>query len=303
MRPEFLAGAIGTGMNSFMDGYLQAQEITRKKAESDEAAALRREEAKRKEKSDRVGLLNNALTSLPEDQRSGSYASALRRKQAEEVGVPYEDSPPQGKPMWQQKLDYQDGLIRGRDQGRAKTGVQLPAGEVSKLAEGDSMTGLMTSLSENIEKSADLMGPIRGRVSGHNPYNTRGQVFDADMKIAAQKIGTFLEGGKMTDKDVPKYRAMLPNIWDTPDVARGKLANVAKLLRDKQAGEVDSFKRAGFKVDNFQKPGTGLVPQQAQPQAPQQNLKGAYKPGTMLTLKNGQRVRVGSDGDTLEPVQ
>ena len=50
MRGEFIAGAIGQGMNSFMDSYLQAQEIQSRKARSDEDAALRRRQQKLEEK-------------------------------------------------------------------------------------------------------------------------------------------------------------------------------------------------------------------------------------------------------------
>lgn len=278
-----IAGLIGEGLKGFADSYGAEKDRQRKQAEGDMTAAMKRREMKLNE--EKAGKLYN------EETDSYSDLPGFKNKREQD----WED--------WRKKADYQNTLISGREKIRAKTGVQLPAGEVSKLAEGDSMTGLMAPIGENIKKNADIMGPLKGRVGGLNPYNTRAQVFDADMKMAAQKIGTFLEGGKMTDKDVPKYRAMLPNIFDTPEVAQGKLANVTKLLQEKQAGQVDSLNRAGFKVDNFKKPTTGVVPQKQQQQTEPQTLKGAYTPGTVLTLKNGQRVRVGSDGDTLEPIQ
>ena len=50
MRPEFIAGAIGQGVNSFMDSYYQAQNMQRQKAESDMNAALRRRQMKLEER-------------------------------------------------------------------------------------------------------------------------------------------------------------------------------------------------------------------------------------------------------------
>lgn len=49
MDAEFIAGAVGKGLNSFMDSYTAAQDRTQKKVQSDELRALKRREQKLKD--------------------------------------------------------------------------------------------------------------------------------------------------------------------------------------------------------------------------------------------------------------
>lgn len=286
MNGLLVGGIIGEGLKSFVNSYNATQDRVRQQAESDEDRAIRRQQMAREE-----GL--------------STEARALRNRQQKfqeaQEGMEYDDATGKfnrvGEPLWQQKLKFQDGLIRGRDSHRG-AGKQLPTGEVNRLAEGDQMTGLMSDIAGKITSNKDTMGPWSGRVASLNPYNTKAQIFDAEMKMAAQKIGTYLEGGKMTDKDVPKYRAMLPNITDTPEVAEGKRAAVEDLLRKKRENDALALQKGGYRTKGLMNVAP-VAPKVAAPPA----TKATPVPGAIITRKDGKRFQVGADGESLTEIR
>ncbi len=75
------------------------------------------------------------------------------------------------------------------------------------------------------------MGPVSGTLHGANPWDTEMGVFKAVMMGSTQIIGKFLEGGVLRQEDTAKYRAILPNYKDTPEIAQGKLDNLSFILR------------------------------------------------------------------------
>ena len=78
------------------------------------------------------------------------------------------------------------------------------------------------------------MGPIMGRTLGQDPWNTKARDFDAAMQLATQMAGKFLEGGVLRKEDTEKYRKMLPQLSDTPAVAKLKIARMEKLVKNIQ---------------------------------------------------------------------
>ena len=286
MNGLLVGGVIGEGLKSFVNSYNATQDRQRQQAESDETRALRRRQMERDEEADKAS--------------SGMKLRETKFKEAQE-GLEYDDTAGKynrvGDPSWKQKAIFNDGLIRARDTHRG-AGKQLPTGEVNRLAEGDQMTGLMSDVAGKITANKDTMGPWSGRMASLNPYNTKAQVFDAEMKMAAQKIGTYLEGGKMTDKDVPKYRAMLPNITDTPEVAEGKRAAVEEMLRKKRENDAIALQKGGYRTKGLM----NTAPVTA-PKAAAQVNKSAPAPGAIITRKDGKRFQVGADGDSLTEIR
>lgn len=131
---------------------------------------------------------------------------------------------------------------------------KLPASDVLKVSEGAGMPALMEDLANDIQVNKGLMGPVQGLIGKANPYNTEAQTFNAKMTTAAQRIGKYLEGGVLRAEDVPKYRAMLPQITDTPEVAEAKRLQVQNMLEDKQRGDVNALKGTGYNIGNIKAP-------------------------------------------------
>jgi hypothetical protein len=157
----------------------------------------------------------------------------------------------------------------GRQEKREQKGLELREREVvakeTESGKGSKMTSeqtkimadftsadrQMSEIENRIDENADIMGPVVGRVAGAAGYGTKAKAFDARMKIAAQDIGKALEGGKLAEGDVPRYRAMLPNLQDTPEVAREKAALIRELIANKRAAAVQAFEAGGYNVSKI----------------------------------------------------
>lgn len=123
---------------------------------------------------------------------------------------------------------------------------QLPAGEVAELSDIDSSVRAVSGLEDMINQYEQLMGPVGGRVRAANPWDTRAQVFNSQMRAIAQQVGRAMEGGVLRKEDEAKYRAILPQLSDTPDVARGKIDNVRSMLENQRQTRAIGFTGAGY---------------------------------------------------------
>lgn len=337
MDASFIAGAIGKGMNSFVDSYQKAEDRKQKQVESDELRALRRRQAKREEYDSGIkyndatddferipGVLSkqdkqqqelvdlelkgirDEYSMLTDDQKQGTLkgqellklyqeksraAQAMRRRllqggdsSVDETPSPAPETPglmpPAPAPQRPPQSAPSKGLMGPSTKPRPSSGApqsnlggltrvsgyqtkeernankenKLPASDVLKVSEGAGMPALMEDLANDIQVNKGLMGPVQGLIGKANPYNTEAQTFNAKMTTAAQRIGKYLEGGVLRAEDVPKYRAMLPQITDTPEVAEAKRLQVQNMLEDKQRGDVNALKGTGYNIGNIKAP-------------------------------------------------
>lgn len=127
----------------------------------------------------------------------------------------------------------------------------LTAGQSEALSGHDAALKQLDGVDTALDQYAPMMGPIEGRARGANPYDTDAQTFDAQLKLVAQNVGKALEGGKLAEGDITRYRQMLPNLSDTPDVAKRKVEALRELVRQKQRSDIDTARRAKFDVSGF----------------------------------------------------
>jgi hypothetical protein len=132
----------------------------------------------------------------------------------------------------------------------------LKPNELAKFNEGNQMPSVLSDLKVTLEQNKDIFGPVAGRISSLNPYDEKGKTADAQFQAAAQTIGKYLEGGVLRAEDIPKYRKMLPDLTDTPEIAANKLATVERLLVQKQNSDLAALKGAGYDTSSIDR---GLV--------------------------------------------
>ena len=109
-------------------------------------------------------------------------------------------------------------------------------------------------LFENMNKARGSLGPVVGRLKSLNPWDTEAKLLEAETLKAAQNIGRYMEGGKLADKDIERYRMMLPNITDTPEVAKGKAAAVREMVESKHGKSLESLGAQGYNTAGFEIP-------------------------------------------------
>jgi hypothetical protein len=125
-------------------------------------------------------------------------------------------------------------------------GKQISATAIQNVQEGNNIPMILRKLKEKIDTKPNLFGPVAGRIGSMNPYNTESQTMDADLRLAAQNVGKYMEGGVLRKEDEEKYRKMLPSMTDTPEVAANKFKQVEDLMIERQSSALNALKGSGY---------------------------------------------------------
>lgn len=128
----------------------------------------------------------------------------------------------------------------------------VPAGEAASFGGAnaaiqalDDVNGLVSANEKDFGPGAGLLSGLQAK-AGIGDSGKRTRLIDAELKTRAQIIGKYLEGGKLTDSDIERYKAQLPQFTDAPDVARGKVQNLQRLIAQKQSAEANAIGQAGY---------------------------------------------------------
>lgn len=126
------------------------------------------------------------------------------------------------------------------------SGKALPQTAVQELSDFDNSVSLLDNLSGVLETKKDKLGPVMGRLSKFNKYDKDAQSVQAELDIAAQVIGKALEGGKLAEGDIARYKTMLPNLNDTPELAQYKIDTLKQKIMNQKGARLQSYNSAGF---------------------------------------------------------
>lgn len=177
-----------------------------------------------------------------------------------------------------ERLQLQEAQKKAQQEQR---GFKLPPDKVLQVQAGAQIPNTLAEIEGTLSQNSNLFGPMQGRMGAMNPYDTQSQTVDAQMRSAAQQFGRYMEGGVLRKEDEEKYRKMFPNLTDTPDIAKNKLAIVRKLLVDKQNADVQALKDQGFDVSGFRQLETSQLPKGLG------KAKGKLKSGLVAEPKQG----------------
>lgn len=162
-----------------------------------------------------------------------------------------------GQDLEHRKLTHEDSMANTAATRALVAAGQskLPAGEAAKLGGADSAVRAIDELSSDWDAKAGSTGAgLKQFVPG-----TDANLFLPGLRTTTQIVGTFLEGGKLTDADVPKYAAMMPQPSDTKAQKDAKIAALKRLIEGKRSGEAGALKGAGYRVPESDAPKTVRV--------------------------------------------
>lgn len=125
-----------------------------------------------------------------------------------------------------------------------ETDKQASAGQM----DAQNAINMANRLSESIA-SSNLTGPIKGLGTKY-PYATESKDLQAQIDLARQVIGKFLEGGVLRKEDEEKYKQILPTMYDTQEVAQRKLQNLMTELQSRMA-QYESTGYSGYGQDPY----------------------------------------------------
>lgn len=127
----------------------------------------------------------------------------------------------------------------------AGAGRHLNEGTAKELGEANAAVKSARDLLGKFESShSDGIG---GWLKSWFPANDTSR-YENNAAVATQVIGTYLEGGKLSDANVPQYRAMLPKPGDGKETAQNKINALVDLIGTRQAHEKRALAGSGFDV-------------------------------------------------------
>jgi len=144
-----------------------------------------------------------------------------------------------------------------KEEKTTASGKQLPAAQAISFGEANASFDALQAANNEYLKNQDLTGPIQGKISQGKALlevgeaGKRAKSFDAQLKLNAQTIGKYLEGGKLTDADIDRYKSMLPSLYDSPEVANKKTILLQNLIAKKQKAEKEVLAQTGFNVEGI----------------------------------------------------
>lgn len=289
MRPGLIAGALGQGLSSFTDSYLKSKQMMNEQVDREERRAIAREELKLKEKEWGLGLIRGALNTIPEENREVGYGKSLRQREAELLGVPYEQTKASGKPEWQRKMDYQDMLLRGRagterssKRDEALEDAQVKSINDKNVTKAVSVNDLESLIAQMDDPTIPEDLKIKAGEESLKLLNSSALGADAVGAEEAKRLGSFLQykilnlrnPGSMFGRDMDKFTGQVKN---NRDRLRKSIASGEEMATRIKSGQ-------GLLKNKEEKPGSVKHP-----------------PGTIIDYK-GTKYRVGPDGDSLEPI-
>lgn len=143
-------------------------------------------------------------------------------------------------------------------QNEAKYGKAISANDASAFGDYNAAFKALERAKQAYDSNQDLTGPVQGRLNKGLGFfeigdtGKRFKAFDAQQKINAQVIGKALEGGKLTDADIDRYKDMLPNEKDSPEAAKEKATILQNMIAERQQEQITALKRGGFNTKNLE---------------------------------------------------
>lgn len=135
---------------------------------------------------------------------------------------------------------------------------KIPASIAQEIGGANASISALEEARKSFQANQDISGPWQGMASRGaaqfeiGELGKRAKAFDAQLKLNAQTIGKYLEGGKMTDSDIERYKSMLPNLNDSPDIAAIKSQQIENMIAQKQQSEKEGLLQAGYNVGQIE---------------------------------------------------
>ena len=148
-----------------------------------------------------------------------------------------------------------DSANRANLATNTKGGRSLTDTSTKLLSDGKFLPGVLDSLETLISGNTELFGKVKGGQYPFTDINIGGIEADKikdDLDRATQVVGVFMEGGKLAEGDIARYRDMLPNLTDRDStVSIDKLEGVREMVRLKYNQYLIDFDAAGYDVSAF----------------------------------------------------
>lgn len=150
--------------------------------------------------------------------------------------------------------------IKPKPIGKGSGGKPLPSTAAEGLANAQTSLNSLNDLKDLVANNPEMFGRGIGLVgsasiaTGIGDTATKAASLDSDLMATAQRIGVFLEGGKLAEGDIKRYTKMLPQRGDKPEIVKNKIASLERRIQQKLNNDITSYRQAGYDVSQFETP-------------------------------------------------
>ena len=149
----------------------------------------------------------------------------------------------------------------GPAQARAASEKFIPSEGVKDLTTSRQAGTIAERLKQRYEdlvnSEPNLVGFIQGRIATwakSKEWNQKVAAFERDATaiLAPVAKGIYNETGVLSEKDVERYKGVIPSLRDSPQVGNQKIQDLFNETQSAWTNKLDSWKRAGYDVSGFQ---------------------------------------------------
>lgn len=191
-------------------------------------------------------------------------------------------------PIGYKVIDEAD-LTKAADKAKGEPLLQDQMKVVSNIESARFTLGEITKKLDEIE----ARGPVTGTARAMNPYDVEAQSLEnmVNSLVPGLARGVFGEVGVLTDKDVERYKRMIPNIKTDPSVAKKIVEELRRKLDSSLETNLNVWESSGYDVEGlksrFTSPSSSTEPIAISSQAEYDKLKS----GTPFTFQGRRGVK------------
>jgi hypothetical protein len=113
----------------------------------------------------------------------------------------------------------------------------------------------LSDLAKQLEKVQSKMGPISGNLLKRNPYDEDVQLLQNYMTALIPTIarGVYGEVGVLTQADIDNYSKLIPNITQSPSLAKSTLEFLSKDIERAKNNKFDIWESTNYDVEGLRK--------------------------------------------------
>lgn len=195
------------------------------------------------------------------------------------------------------------GISLGPPKAKDKGEKPIPSEGVEKLALAQQAMSIAKNLENSYNRLVANTPEFTGLISGTITKAAAGQRWnqqiaeferEATAILAPLAKGTYNETGVLSDKDVERYKNVIPDLRDNPKIGASKIQSLLKEVTNSYSNKLKTWEKAGYDVTGFASdmtsPATPVAPAAQPAAAPSQGT------GKVITLSNGKRFQRGADG-------
>jgi hypothetical protein len=139
-------------------------------------------------------------------------------------------------------------------ESEGKPAATLLQDQIKILTNLEGANTTLDNIEATLKEAGTSTGPVIGAARGYNPYDVVAQSVEnmVNSLVPGLARGVFGEVGVLTDRDVDRYKKLIPNMKTDPKVAQQIMKDLRQKLDSTKKANLEVWDKAGYNVKGFQ---------------------------------------------------